>query len=445
MLYAYVNYSKFGTLFGLPLDKQDLLLRRPERRASLAASNQLFSLDYAPTNLLQYLRPDAIGFDRMFPWVTFSAPPRVIGGVTFDNIEPSASITAVSTLLVVLAILGALCAIRGSRPATGEATAATLRIPIVAGTLGTVGTILLGVQFHRYEGDFVPPLVISAAAGLFFLPAFLTGRGRTTRNLVALTLVTLAIWSCWSTFALTLRYQRAYSALQPTPVRAGFVSFQLDVNDALGLGPPSDVRRGSTLPFAPAGTEFRRKVAPLGTLFVLGDCEGLYLSSRRGWEAVEERPPGSHRWRTTLGLAAPGTREPLWSTQLPAPLPNHILWARWRDERHIVIELEWTGAPDAVTKSNASIRIEPGRRYDLDVRLDPNQHYVEVKSGKRLLLMSFPSSFAADRPNSLGHQEDPFRGRTSLNGSIRELPTTPICDRLVGTHTAREAPTRKGP
>ncbi|TML63754.1 MAG: hypothetical protein E6G14_17890, partial [Actinobacteria bacterium] len=98
--YMYVNYAKFGTLVSVPIEKQDVLLARPERRAVLAATgNSLFGLRYVATSLVQYLRPDGIGFRRTFPWVTFAHFPHVFGGVQFDNIEPTASMTVTSVLL----------------------------------------------------------------------------------------------------------------------------------------------------------------------------------------------------------------------------------------------------------------------------------------------------------------------------------------------------------
>jgi hypothetical protein len=427
VLYAYVNYSKFGSLFGLPSDKQDILLNAAARRAALAASNQLFSLKYAPTNLLQYLRPDGIAFDRLFPWVTFSTP-HIIGNTPYDNIDPSASISAVSTVLVVLAVVGIVAAIRAPRPATGDATAAVLRIPILAATLATAGTIVIAELIQRYEGDFVPVLVLAGAAGLFWLPALVAHRGRTARTLIAGALVVVAAWSCWATFALTLRYQRVYSGIQAPEMRAGFVNFQLDVNDALGLGPPDDVRHGPKLPHL-SGQSALRTDAPIGRFFIVGNCDGVYVSNGHEWQPVEEHPSGARRWRVAFDAPTPGTRQPLCSTTLPAPRPNHILWANWIDEDHIRIEYQWTGAPDAFAIGQ-TMRVKPGQRYDLDVHLDPAQHYLEVTYGERVLLIGFPSVFDAARPASLGRQDVSTAGATTLDGTIRELQTTSLCERL---------------
>ena len=84
VLYAYVNYAKFGTLFGNPYEKQDFLTKLAVRRAALAATgNRLLGLEYVPTNLLEYLRPDGLGFRDTFPWVTF-APKHSLHGLAFD-------------------------------------------------------------------------------------------------------------------------------------------------------------------------------------------------------------------------------------------------------------------------------------------------------------------------------------------------------------------------
>ncbi len=183
-LYAYVNYAKFGSFFGVPIDKQDIQLRRPERRAVLAnTGNSLFGLDYLPTNLVQYLRPDAIGFRHTFPWVTFSKAPDIFGGVVFDSIEPSASVTASAILLFVLVVFGVIAAIRavGARrnarevdaPAEEEAleagTAARFRIPLIAVGLGSFSSIAIADLYQRYEGDFLPLLIVGSALGLFWV------------------------------------------------------------------------------------------------------------------------------------------------------------------------------------------------------------------------------------------------------------------------------------
>jgi hypothetical protein len=432
--YAYVNYAKFGTLFSVPIDKQDILLRLPERRAALAATgNSLFGFDYIPTNLVQYLRPDAIGFRGTFPWVTFASAPHVFANAKFENIEPSASTTVTSIFLVALAVLGAIAALRGVRArrvdedhttVADAPSAAVFRVPLLAGAAAAVSTIAIADLFERYQGDFVPVLVVGAAVGLGWLAVLLQRSTRGIRRLVVGALVVAAAWSCWATFSLTVIYQREYSAFQDTAVRAGFVDFQLDVNDALGVGPPS-VRRGDALPVIKSPV-IRRTNAPHGQLFVVGDCRALYVASGRSWETVEEPAPGARRWRVRFESAPRGSRQPLWSAGTG---PYQILWARWVDDEHVAFEYEWTGDPSSSTEGSATLHVEPGRTYDLDVLLDPP--HIEVKHDDDVLFRSSEESNDSDRPATLGRQPDAAQGPTEFSGTIRPVSTTPICDRLT--------------
>jgi hypothetical protein len=235
-----------------------------------------------------------------------------------------------------------------------------------------------------------------------------------------------AAWSCWVNFGLTLIYQREYSGLQPIAIRAGFVGFQLDVNDALGLGPPS-VRRGPKLPVV-KGEEAFPTHAPHGDLFVVGDCQGLYVSTGRAWEPIEEKLPGQHQWNVSFDQALPNMRQPLWSSGAD---PHNILWAHWVDDDHVRFDYQWTGAPDAIAEGTAILRIDPRRVYELVVRLDPKIHYIEIWYRNRLLLQSFSDTFDTVANAQLGRQPDPTLGETRWRATIDDVTLTPLCDRLT--------------
>ena len=159
-------------------------------------------------------------------------------------------------------------------------------------------------------------------------------------------------------------YQREYSGLQTPALRAGFVGFQLDLNDALGLSLPR-VRRGATLPVRPSKFEVLRTTAHHGELFVVGDCEGLFISSGRSWEPVEHRSRGEEKWTVRFGPPRPGVRFPLWSAGTG---PLHVIWAHWMDARHVRIEYQWTAYAGFAT--GGTMRVEPGREYHFHVVLD---------------------------------------------------------------------------
>ncbi|MFM8304817.1 MAG: hypothetical protein ACKOA9_11060, partial [Actinomycetota bacterium] len=289
LLYVAVNYAKFGTLLSAPLEKQDVLARiSPRRRAALAATgNSLFGFEYIPTNLVQYLRPDGIGFRITFPWITFSRPPHIFGGAVYDNIEVSASITATSTFLVLLCIPGVVSMVRSRADAVPSV--AVFRIPLLSAALATSSTVAIAVIFQRYEGDFVPVLVLGAAPGLAWLGAWLVHRRWWTQGAVAVVLTLCALWTLWATTSVTLIYQREVSAFQSAEARAKFLDFQLDVNGRLGLAAPT-VRRGPRLPESREWTLSGNP--PQGELFVVGDCRRLYISTGQGWELVERRIAG---------------------------------------------------------------------------------------------------------------------------------------------------------
>jgi hypothetical protein len=358
----------------------------------------------------------------------------VFGNVTFDNIEPSASMTVTSILLIALTALGVVASVRAVRaprraPADDDdasgPSAAVFRIALLTAAVTTASTIAIAVMFERYQGDFVPFLAVGAAVGLFWLPRLLAGRPVMTR-LVAIGMVVLGAWSVYATSSLALVYQREYSAFQSPSVRASFVDFQLDTNESLGL-PLPNVARGEELPVLP-GRGARRTDAPHGQLFVLGDCEALFIASGRSWEPIEKPPRGQERWRLRFDPAEKGTRIPVWSAGTG---PYQLLWARYLDDRHVRFEYEWTGAPYAVAPGEGVLEVEPGAEYDLDVRLDPEVPYLEIAHDGKVLLSGFPESFDTVDGARLGVQPDAARGATQFGGSIHARSTTPICDRLV--------------
>ena len=68
---------------------------------------------FIPTNLLTYLRPDGLSFSSVFPYVGLpTSPPTPVGGVLFDRLYRTSSITASMPLLFVLSLWGLVTAFR---------------------------------------------------------------------------------------------------------------------------------------------------------------------------------------------------------------------------------------------------------------------------------------------------------------------------------------------
>ena len=85
-LYCYVNYAKFGTLFSVPFKNQLSAVSAYNRRILARNGGSRFNPALVPTSLLQYLRPDALQFRSLFPWVSVGAQSTNIGHVVTERV-----------------------------------------------------------------------------------------------------------------------------------------------------------------------------------------------------------------------------------------------------------------------------------------------------------------------------------------------------------------------
>jgi hypothetical protein len=232
------------------------------------------------------LRPDAISFTRVFPWVTFPTRADVIGHVTFAAIDPASSLPSSMPLLFVLAIVGIVALFRRAY--------APLRVLVVGGAIGAIGVVTIPFISERYFSDFMPLLVVLAGAGLYAM----LDKGPTLRRTTFAALGVLAVLSLAINFGLALVYQRAYSPFTGDSERAAFVRFQ---RDAPG-GSTMPVHQGASLP----------KPLPGGTLFVLNDCAGVYWSDGAQWHPIERtNATGYFPFEMTIPKGEPGTSIPI--------------------------------------------------------------------------------------------------------------------------------------
>ncbi len=282
---AAINQAKFDQPFGIPLDRQVYSSLDPNRKAVLAANDgSLFGAKYVPTTLLQAVRPDAIGATRAFPFIGL---PReraaVVGDVRFDTVEHSLSAPTSMPLFCLLALVGVVAAARrpSLRPLLG----------VMAGTAaGAATSLTIAYVTTRYLADFLPFLALTAFVGLQVLLGAQTHRRLLLGLAAALTLAGIAVNG-----SAGLVTQRLLGPETPEADRAGFVGFQDDVDRLLG-------RR-------PGGTEFGEELPPEpatpGDLFVLGDCDGLYVAGNGLWLPVERTQRSGVR-SFDIRLAQPG-------------------------------------------------------------------------------------------------------------------------------------------
>lgn len=362
VLYTAVNHAKFGTPFDVPVAAQRLAMVDPVRRSFLEENGgSFFGVEFVPTTALRYLDPGGIRVGRLFPFVDFPAPPGpVVGDVRFDLLDRTAGLPATATLLVALTAVAAVAVWRTP----------VLRIPAAAAAAGAATVLPFGYVAQRYLGDFVPLLVLGGAVGLQWV---LASRGH--RPLVLGACLALVAVAGWVSLGLGLQYQRLWSTNVPPELRAGFLGFQEDV----GTG---------TLPVVRAN-ELPAK-GPAGTLLVLGDCAGLYLSDglpltgvdRSQWASVEgSRATGWHHLRASFPDDLPaGTRLPLASTAGTSVDAETAAGGRLRFVHRTDAGLGKVGRP---------VRVPRGSPVDVRIVADWRIDRLTVTVGDRVVLESF--------------------------------------------------------
>lgn len=300
--YAALNTAKFGNPTSIPFEDQAFTAVSPARQAMLEENDgSLFGLRFAPTTALHYLRPAGIRVSEQFPFVDF--PPAggpVVGDVTFDLVDHTASIPATLPALVAPAAVGAWLLLR--RPVTRRSTWVAVG---VGGVVGSLTIVAFGYVAHRYLADVVPLVVPLGALGWQHV---LTVRGRARRRVVGASLALLVPWTVWANVGLATVYQRVRAPNPAPELVAGLVEARM----AIGAEP--DVVRADALP----------PRADRDDLAVVGDCAALYVWDgspvgefrRDAWTPVERtRRAGHVRVRVQLGELHEGRRYPLAATR----------------------------------------------------------------------------------------------------------------------------------
>ena len=161
LLYAAVNLARFDTPLAIPFDRQVLNEFSEDRRAALAANDgTLFGLQFLPTTALQYLRPDTIEPRALLPWFSWGPDADVVGDVTFDTVDRSASLPVTAPAF--------LARRRRRRRRHDPPSVAVVRAWPVASlaAIAVLPTLSLAFVAQRYLADFVPFLVVGAAVGV---------------------------------------------------------------------------------------------------------------------------------------------------------------------------------------------------------------------------------------------------------------------------------------
>lgn len=281
--HAVVNFAKFGSLMSVPGDQQLLSLQSPQRAAFFdSTGGSFFSPDFLPTTMVQYLRPDAIRFERLAPFVRFGPLAENRGSIDVETVTPASSLPVTALLLLVLAAAGLVWIVRHRSSSWAVVTGATL--------LATLPTFMIGFVANRYLIDLLPPLVAAGAVGVWWFASLSLGRGVVRGGLAA-----LAVFGLWVNASLAI-----WNLELKSP---GFTELRYDVDRAVFSDddPPGimTVTAGD-----PAGRD--------GQVGVVDDCSGVYVAEQGRWVALE-RSPGM---RTVSGVVGGDGEQVLATTSL---------------------------------------------------------------------------------------------------------------------------------
>ncbi len=399
-----VNYSKFGVLFGVSNFEQVWTHVNAYRRKFLAANhNAEEGLIFVPTNLATYFRPDGLRLSSVFPFITLPArPPTAVGHVLFDRLYRTASLPSSTPLLFLLSLWGLVTAFR---PRPVGRVAITRLLLLAAGSAGAA-LMLWGYIAPRYLGDFSPFLALASAVAMADIWRRLDGRSPRVRRSVLAVITALAAFSIAANIGLAITPNEEWNTVQTLH----YVEAQHAISDLTGHPLDSRVVRGSALPV----------YGPADQLFVVGDCDGLYISNGEDYSTV----PSSQYLRTTWMTVELGHRFQHTFRLTVRPLAHgHESVALVRAGSETVsVTATATGRPDEVIinvglygNGSSSPGISVGQRtgtvHTVTVITDPAKHLIEAElDGNTVLerggtvgtpIVGLPSAHSPGRPPAL--------------------------------------------
>jgi len=274
---AGVNWMKFRHPFMIPLEYQEWTQASARRRMALMMNDgSLAGTQFLPTTLVNYFRPDGIRFVPYFPFVTLPAEPgRAYGGAFVDQMYRTGSIPAFMPLLFLLSLWGLLTVFRHR---AGRALS-SLRIPMLGSLAVTATVMCYGYIGFRYTSEFVAVLALGSAVGLADITRRLGSRPRRVRTAAIAVMGALAAFSIYANSSVGLASARTTARGSQL---VSYVSWQDRISSMAGNPLAGMTRQAGELPPS----------APADELWIVGDCESLYLSTGdhyEPWVTVETR------------------------------------------------------------------------------------------------------------------------------------------------------------
>ena len=438
VLYTAVNQARFGSPFSVPLDRQALVATDVARQEALAANgNSLFGLQYAPSVLVQVLRPEAIGLRGAFPYLQFpSTRPAVLGDAVFAELDWSSSVPASQPMLLLAGLFGVVVLVaprralrraieRGSTNDDAAQRLAALRIPVAGAAVGGAVIVVFGYIAQRYLTDLFPVAALTGLVGLTALAALAAPSGRPEgaaaaprrRPVVIAGVAVLVVTSLWTVAAhvgMALQYGFEVSPGVSETDRAGWLRLQERLGGSFEI-----IEVDPAEPLPPAER--------VGRLAIVGDCDALYRSNGSIWYLIESgrgedglRLDVTRDGEVTAPVTLLGTSV---SERDSGPGSRLVLEPLGGDRLRLVVEVD---RPDGVQRSlvGAEFDLPDGTTIPLDVAFDRRTDNVVVTGPDgELLRVQIDLTEGPVEPMA-GEQAD---GAISVEA---EGSATPLCDRL---------------
>jgi hypothetical protein len=283
-----IDLAKFHILFGVPISEEGLVQYLGVNHLN---GGSFFGLRYLPSTLQAYVNPLNIRVTPVFPYLTLpDVPAHLIAHTQLFGRAPTAGVPPTMLLLFGAGLWGVIAAFMPHRPTVVRG----LRILLVATALTAASAMIFGWVLERYVADFMPLLILASMVGMVDICRLLEKRQKAIRAFVPAVIGLLALFELVANLGLAL-----------TPVLDGWTQTQVvhyvdaekSFSDFTGHPLSHDVVRGSFLP----------PRAPMGQLFVLGDCDALYIADETvpwvTWLPVE-RAPDTPICRSLIATAA---------------------------------------------------------------------------------------------------------------------------------------------
>ena len=406
-----LSYAKFGTLTGFDERYQVWTSVYPHRKAFLDANGGTpFGLQFLPTTLLAYFAPFAASLKGLFPYVHLpSHPVQAVGHVTFDQIWPTASLTATTPLLVILSVVGTVVVL--AKPSTTMER--VLRILVGASIVATGPVLIFGYICPRYLGDFVPWLVLAGGIGFFFL----LERAQRFRSWFFGVVIVCSLLAVVMNLALAAGMQPSWTSTQAE----NFTRAQLQLSPGALA---HEISRSASLPID----------APPGHIVIVGACQGVYRTlgpqadiplsnlEHNSWFALA--PTVGAEATLSLHITRTPTRADAEVALMTRGRMRLVLRPIRTGVVRLVVEHPVAQLPDVRHRSHAIVAVA-GTTGTIEVSIDPYLERTSIAGFNNVL----PTSFA-------GPGVTTYPAVTSSWVTVatnRPMTTSPLCRELLDT------------